>query len=79
MPDHNIPPKIASKNEQFFSDIEEQVLTDMLNTQAGLGLSQMPSTLPPPSSPPPVSNNDPRQQDFEHFFHSEQPWQGDVQ
>ena len=79
MPDHNIPSKIAAENEQFLSDIEEEVLTDMLNTQAGLGLSQMPSTLPPPSSPPPVSNNDPRQQKFEHFFHSEQPWQGDVQ
>ena len=51
----------------------------MLNTQVSLGLSQMPHT-PPPSSPsPPVNNNDPRQQEFERFFHSEQPWEGDVQ
>ena len=50
----------------------------MLNTQAGLGLSQMLHT-PPPSSPPPINNNDPRQQEFERFFHSEKPWDGDVQ
>ena len=90
-PDHNIPPKIAhnepipniikpTENQQFLSDIEQEELTDMLNTQVGLGLSQMPSTPPPPSSPPPpVNNNDPRQQEFECFFHSEQPWEGDVQ
>ena len=63
---------------QFLRDIEEQELSDMLNTEAGLGLSQMPS-IPPPSSPPPVNNNDPRQQEFEHYFHTEQPWEGDVQ
>ena len=40
----------------------------------------MPSTPPPPSSPPPpVNNNDTRQQEFERFFHSEKPWEGDVQ
>ena len=86
-PAHNIPPKIArqntniiepTENEQFLQDIKHQELTDMLNTQVGLSLSQMPHT-PPPSSPPPVYNNDPRQQEFERFFHSEQPWEGDVQ
>ena len=57
-PDHNIPPKIAchepilniiepTENDQFLSDIEQQELTGMLNTQAGLGLSQMPSTPTP--------------------------------
>ena len=57
--DHNIPPKIAhhepipnimkpAENEKFLSDIEQQEHTDILNTQAGLGLSQIPSTLPPP-------------------------------
>ena len=51
----------------------------MLNNQTGLGLSQMPHTSPPYSPPPPVNNNDPRQQEFERFFHSEQPWEGDVQ
>ena len=70
---HNKPPKIARKNtniiepaenEEFLRDIEQQELTDMLNTQAGLGLSQMPSTPPPPSSPPPVKNT---------------PWEDDVQ
>ena len=91
VPDHNIPPKIAcnepipniinpTENEQFLQDIQQQELTDMLNTQVGLDLSQMPSTPPPPSSPPPpVNNNDTRQQEFERFFHSEQPWEGDVQ
>ena len=44
----------------------------MLNTQVDLGLFQMPST-------PPVNNNDPRQQEFERFFYSEQPWEGDIQ
>ena len=40
----------------------------------------MPYTSPPSSPPPPpVNNNDPRQQEFERFFHSEQPWEGDVQ
>ena len=58
--------------------MEQQELTDMLNNQTGLGLSQMPHT-PPPSSPPPVNNNDPRQQEFERFSHSDQPWEGDVQ
>ena len=83
------PPKIArhepipniinpTENEQFLQDIEHQELTDMLNTQVGLGLSQMPRT-PSPSSPPPVNNNDPRQQELECFFHSEQPWEDDVQ
>ena len=83
-----LPPKIArrepilniiepTENDQFLSDIEQQELTDMLNTQAGLGLSQMPST--PPSSPPPANNNDPRQQEFERFFQTEQPWEGDAQ
>ena len=70
---HNLPPKIAhhnpniiepDKNDQFLRDIEQQELTDMLSTQAGLGLSQMPST-PPPSPPqppslPPGNNNKPR-------------------
>ena len=80
----NLPPKIAcheqipniikpTENEQLLRDIEQQELTDMLNTQAGLGLSQIPST-PPRSSPPPANNNDPRQQEFEHFFQTEQPW-----
>ena len=87
-PDHNIPPKIArqntniiepAENEKFLSDIEQQELTDMLNTQVGLGLSQMPSTPPPSSSPPPVNNIDHRQQEFERFFHGEKPWEGDVQ
>ena len=89
-PAHNIPPKIArnepvlniiepTDNERFLSDIEQQELTDMLNNQTGLGLSQMPHTSPPSSPPPPVNNNDPRQQEFERFFHSEQPWEGDVQ
>ena len=78
------PPKIAchepiqniidpTENGQFLQDIEHQEQTDMLNTQVGLGLSQMPST------PPPVNNIDPRQQEFERFFHSEKPWEGDVQ
>ena len=86
--DHNIPPKIArhepipniiepAENEKFLSDIEQQEHTDILNTQAGLGLSQIPSTPPPPSSPPPVNNVDPRQQEFERFFHTEQPWGDD--
>ena len=81
-PTQFIPPKIArqstniiepAENEKFLSDIEQQELTDMLNTQVGFGLSQMPSTPPPPSSPPPVNNIDPRQQEFERFFHSEKP------
>ena len=86
--DHNIPPKIArhepipniiesAENEKFLSDMEQQEYTDILNTQAGLGLSQIPSTPPPPSSPPPVNNIDPRQQEFERFFHTEQPWGDD--
>ena len=62
----------------FLQDIENQELTDILNTQAGIGLSQIPST-PSTSSPPPNSNNnnnnnEPRQQEFERFFRAEQPW-----
>ena len=84
-PVHNIPPKVArqstniiepTENEQFLQDTEHQELTDMLNTQVGLGLSQMPHT-PPPSSA--VNNNDPRQQEFERLFQTEQPWEGDAQ
>ena len=81
--DHNIPPKIArhepipniiepTENEKFLSDIEQQEHTDILNTQAGLGWSQIPPTTAT-SSPPPVdnnnnNNNDPRLQEFERFF-----------
>ena len=86
---HNVPPKIArrepipniiepTENDQLLRDIEQQELTDMLNIQTGLGLSQMPSA-PPPSSPPPVNNNDPRQQEFERFFQAEQPWEDDAE
>ena len=68
---HNIPPKITrpepipniiepTENDQLLKDIEQQELSDMLNTQDSLGLSQIPPT-PPPSSPPPANNNnDPR-------------------
>ena len=49
----NLPPKIAcckpipniiepTKNKQLLRDIEQQELTDMLNIQASLGLSQIP-------------------------------------
>ena len=91
----NLPPKIArrepilniiepTENEQLMKDIEQQELSNMLNNQAGLGLSQIPPT-PPPSSPSPVNNNnnndddddDPRQQEFERFFHTERPWGDD--
>ena len=82
---HNILPKIArrepipniiepTENDQLLRDIEQQELTDMLNTKAGLGLSQMASTTPS-SSLPPVNNIDPRQQEFERFFQAEQPWE----
>ena len=85
-----LPPNIASRepilniiepteNDRFLSDIAQQKLTDMLNDQTGLGLSQMPHTSPS-SSPPPVNNNDPRHQhEFERLFHTEQPWEGDAQ
>ena len=64
---HNIPPKIARHepfpniieppaNDNLLQDIENQEFKDMLNTQAGLGLSQIPPT-PATTSPPPVSNN----------------------
>ena len=80
---HNIPPKIAHRepfpniieppaNDNLLQDIENQEFKDILNTQAGLGMSQIPPT-PATSSPPPVNNNndnnnDPRQQEFERFF-----------
>ena len=84
-----LPPKIAhrepilniikpTKNDRFFIDIQQQELTDMLNNQTGLGLSQMPHTSRP-SSPPPVNNDDPRQHEFERFFHTKQPWERDAQ
>ena len=76
----NLPHKIAhsepipnitelTENEQLLRDMEQQELSDMLNTQAGIGLSQIPAT-PPPSSPPPVNNNNNNliQQEFECFF-----------
>ena len=88
----NLPPKIARRepfpniieppaNDNLLQDIENQEFKDMPNTQAGLGLSQIPPTLAT-SSPPPVNNNndnnnDPRQQEFERFFHTEQPWGDD--
>ena len=78
MPVHNIPPKIAcnepilniiepTENERFLSDREQEELTDMLNNQTGLGLSQVTST-------PPVNDNNLIHREFEHFSHSEQPW-----
>ena len=62
----NLPPKIArhepvpniiepSDNDNLLQDIENQEFKDILNTQAGLGLSQIPST-PATSSHPPVNN-----------------------
>ena len=84
----NLPPKIARRepipniieptgNDQFLIDIEQQELSNMLNNQTGLGLSQMPHTSPPSSPPPVNNNNDPRQQEFERFFQTEQPWEDD--
>ena len=78
-----LPPKIAcrepipniiepTENDRFLRDIEQQELTDLLNTKTGLGLSQMPST-------PPVNDNNHIHREFERFFQTEQPWEGDVQ
>ena len=58
-------------------DIEQQELSDMLNNQTGLGLSQIP---PRPTTCSPLSdnsNNDPRQYEFEHFLQTEQPSEDD--
>ena len=63
VPAQILPPKIArrkpipiiikpTENDRFLRDIEPQELTDLLNTQTGLGLSQMPPT-------PPVNDNNP--------------------
>ena len=89
-PFYNVPPKFArhnlniiepNENDQFLRYIEQQELSDMLNTQTGPALFQMPSTSPPP--PPPVNNNnnniDPRRQEFERFFQDEQPWEDDAE
>ena len=52
----------------------------MLNTQAGLGLSQISSTPPPPlPSVDSNNNNEPRQQEVERFFQAEQPWENDAE
>ena len=59
----------------------------MLNTQTGLGLTDMPSTPPSPPPPPPIKNNnnnnndddDIIQQEFERFLLSEQAWEDDTE
>ena len=60
-----------TENEQLIRDIEQQELSDMLNNQTGLGLSQIPPTQTTSSPLPDNNNNDPRQYEFEHFIQTE--------